>query len=639
MANTQYNADSITVLEGLEAVRKRPGMYIGGVGTKGLNHLIYEIVDNAVDEHLAGFCNTIWVTLEADGSCTVKDSGRGIPVEMHKKGVSAERVVLSTLHAGGKFDNQAYKTSGGLHGVGSSVVNALSARMDVKIYKNGFIHHDAYERGIPTVDLENGLLPVLGKTRQTGTEINFLPDDEIFEKTRFKADWLKSRLHETAYLNPGLMIYYKNARANEKEEITYHEPEGIVAYVKELNRGKTAIHEPVYFKKEVDKIEVEVAFQFVDAFEENILGFCNNIFTQEGGTHLAGFKTRFTQLINSYARELGILKEKDPNFTGADTRNGMTAIVAVKHPDPIFEGQTKTKLASADATKAVFTVSGDLLQHYFDRNLETLKAIIGCAEKSARIRKAEEKAKTNMLTKSKFSFDSNGKLANCESRDAELCEIFIVEGDSAGGSAKTARNRKYQAILPIRGKILNVEKASMDKVLANAEIKTMINTFGCGFSEGYGNDFDITKLKYNKIILMTDADVDGSHIDTLLLTFLYRFMPELIYNGHVYIAMPPLYKVIPSRGQEMYLYDDKELERYRKTHTGDFRLQRYKGLGEMDPEQLWETTLDPERRVLKRVEIEDARMASEVTEMLMGSEVPPRKQFIYDHANEAEIDA
>ena len=639
MVNTQYNADSITVLEGLEAVRKRPGMYIGGVGTKGLSHLIYEIVDNAVDEHLAGFCSTIWVTLEADGSCTVKDSGRGIPVEMHKKGVSAERVVLSTLHAGGKFDNEAYKTSGGLHGVGSSVVNALSAHMDVKIYKNGFIHHDAYERGIPTVELENGLLPVLGKTRQTGTEINFLPDDEIFEKTRFKAEWLKSRLHETAYLNPGLTIYYKNARDNEKEEITYHEPEGIIAYVKELNRGKTVIHEPVYFKKEIDKIEVEVAFQFVDAFEENILGFCNNIFTQEGGTHLVGFKTRFTQLINSYARELGILKEKDPNFTGADTRNGMTAIVAVKHPDPIFEGQTKTKLASADATKAVFTISGDLLQHYFDRNLETLKAIIGCAEKSAKIRKAEEKAKTNMLTKSKFSFDSNGKLANCESRDAELCEIFIVEGDSAGGSAKTARNRKYQAILPIRGKILNVEKASMDKVLANAEIKTMINTFGCGFSEGYGNDFDITKLKYNKIILMTDADVDGSHIDTLLLTFLYRFMPELIYNGHVYIAMPPLYKVIPSRGQEMYLYDDKELERYRRSHTGDFRLQRYKGLGEMDPEQLWETTLDPERRVLKRVEIEDARMASEVTEMLMGSEVPPRRQFIYDHANEAEIDA
>ncbi len=639
MAKTQYNADSITVLEGLEAVRKRPGMYIGSVGTKGLNHLIYEIVDNAVDEHLAGFCNEIWVTLEADGSCTVKDSGRGIPVEMHKKGVSAARVVLATLHAGGKFDNEAYKTSGGLHGVGSSVVNALSERMDVKIYRNGFIYHDAYEKGVPVVELENGLLPVLGKTKETGTEINFLPDGEIFEKTRFKAEWLKSRLHETAYLNPRLMIHYANRRAGEEEQVDYHEPDGIVAYVRELNSGKEAIHEPIYYKGMSEKIEVEVAIQFVDAFEENTLGFCNNIFTQEGGTHLMGFKTRFTQLINSYARELGILKEKDANFTGADTRNGMTAIVAVKHPDPIFEGQTKTKLASADATKAVFSVTGDELTRYFDRNLEVLKGIIGCAEKSAKIRKAEEKAKTNMLSKSKFSFDSNGKLANCESRDPSKCEIFIVEGDSAGGSAKTARNRQFQAILPIRGKILNVEKASMDKVLGNAEIKTMINAFGCGFSEGYGNDFDISKLRYDKIILMTDADVDGSHIDTLLLTFLYRFMPDLIYNGHVYIAMPPLYKVIPKKGQEQYLYDDKELERYRKTHTGEFSLQRYKGLGEMDPEQLWETTLDPERRVLKQVEIEDARMASEITEMLMGSDVPPRRQFIYDHADEAEIDA
>ena len=639
MAKTQYNADSITVLEGLEAVRKRPGMYIGSVGTKGLNHLIYEIVDNAVDEHLAGFCNEIWVTLEADGSCTVKDSGRGIPVEMHKKGVSAARVVLATLHAGGKFDNEAYKTSGGLHGVGSSVVNALSERMDVKIYRNGFIYHDAYEKGVPVVELENGLLPVLGKTKETGTEINFLPDGEIFEKTRFKAEWLKSRLHETAYLNPRLMIHYANRRAGEEEQVDYHEPDGIVAYVRELNSGKEAIHEPIYYTGTSEKIEVEVAIQFVDAFEENTLGFCNNIFTQEGGTHLMGFKTRFTQLINSYARELGILKEKDANFTGADTRNGMTAIVAVKHPDPIFEGQTKTKLASADATKAVFSVTGDELTRYFDRNLEVLKGIIGCAEKSAKIRKAEEKAKTNMLSKSKFSFDSNGKLANCESRDPSKCEIFIVEGDSAGGSAKTARNRQFQAILPIRGKILNVEKASMDKVLGNAEIKTMINAFGCGFSEGYGNDFDISKLRYDKIILMTDADVDGSHIDTLLLTFLYRFMPDLIYNGHVYIAMPPLYKVIPKKGQEQYLYDDKELERYRKTHTGEFSLQRYKGLGEMDPEQLWETTLDPERRVLKQVEIEDARMASEITEMLMGSDVPPRRQFIYDHADEAEIDA
>lgn len=639
MSKTQYNADSITVLEGLEAVRKRPGMYIGGVGTKGLNHLIYEIVDNAVDEHLAGYCSQVWVSLEADGSCTVKDNGRGIPVEMHKKGVSAARIVLSTLHAGGKFDNDAYKTSGGLHGVGSSVVNALSEHMDVKIYHNGAIHHDEYRRGIPVIDLIDGLLPVVGKTKETGTQINFLPDGEIFEKTRFKAEWLKSRLHETAYLNPQLTIFYENRREGEEEKITYSEPEGIVAYVKELNGGKTTVHDTIYFKGEVEKVEVEAAIQFVDTFEENILGFCNNIFTQEGGTHLVGFKTKFTAIINSYARELGILKEKDANFTGADTRNGMTAVIAVKHPDPIFEGQTKTKLASADATKAVFSVTGDQLQHYFDRNLEVLKGIISCAEKSARIRKAEEKAKTNMLTKSKFSFDSNGKLANCESRDASRCEIFIVEGDSAGGSAKTARNRQYQAILPIRGKILNVEKASMDKVLANAEIKTMINAFGCGFSEGYGNDFDITRLRYDKIILMTDADVDGSHIDTLLLTFLYRFMPELIYNGHVYIAMPPLYKVIPKRGAEQYLYDDKELERYRKTHSGDFTLQRYKGLGEMDAEQLWETTLDPERRILKQVEIEDARMASEITEMLMGSDVPPRRQFIYEHADEAEIDA
>ena len=384
---------------------------------------------------------------------------------------------------------------------------------------------------------------------------------------------------------------------------------------------------------------MEIAIQFVDAFEENILGFCNNIFTQEGGTHIAGFKTKFTGLINTYARDLGVLKDKDSNFTGADTRNGMTAIISVKHPNPMFEGQTKTKLASADATRAVLTVTGDELTRYFDRNVDVVKSIISCAEKSAKIRKAEERAKTNMLTKSKFSFESNGKLANCESKDPSKCEIFIVEGDSAGGSAKTARNRNFQAILPIRGKILNVEKASIDKVLANAEIKTMINTFGCGFSEGYGNDFDISKLRYDKIILMTDADVDGSHIDTLLLTFLYRFMPELIYDGHVYIAMPPLFKVVPKRGEGIYLYDEKALEDYKKKHKDNFTLQRYKGLGEMDAEQLWETTLDPERRVLKKVEIEDARLASEVTELLMGSDVAPRRNFIHEHAREAVIDA
>ena len=495
MAKTQYNADSITVLEGLEAVRKRPGMYIGGVGQKALNHLIYEIMDNAIDEHLAGYCSEIHIVLEKDGSCTVRDNGRGIPVEMHRKGVSAERVVMTTLHAGGKFDNSAYKTSGGLHGVGSSVVNALSKKMRVRISRGGVVYEDSYSRGEPTTALKNGLLPIVGKQAESGTEINFLPDPEIFEKTHFRADWLKSRLHETAYLNPGITIYYENKLPGEAEQEVFREPEGLIAYVRALNEGQTAVHEPIYIKGRFEDIELECAIQFVDAFEEKLLGFCNSIYTAEGGTHLQGFKTRFTQLINTYARELGFLKEKDANFTGADTRNGMTAIVAIKHPDPIFEGQTKTKLASADATKAVSTIAGDELTRYFDRDLETVRAIIACAEKSAKIRRAEEKARTNLLAKPRFSFDSNGKLANCESRDPAKCEIFIVEGDSAGGSAKTARNRMYQAILPIRGKILNVEKASIDKVLANAEIKTMINSFGCGFSEGYGNDFDITKLR------------------------------------------------------------------------------------------------------------------------------------------------
>ena len=633
-----YDASSISVLEGLEAVRKRPGMYIGSVSRKGLNHLIYEIVDNSVDEHLAGVCDTIRVTLEADGSCTVEDNGRGIPVGMHKKGVSAARVVFSTLHAGGKFDNAAYKTSGGLHGVGSSVVNALSTYMDVEISRDGYVHHDRYERGVPTVELVNGLLPTIGKTKKTGTKINFLPDPEIFEKTRFKEDEVKSRLHETAYLNPALTIIYEDRRGEEVEHIEYHEPDGIIGFVKEMNQNNECLHDVIYYKGESEGISVEVAFQYTTEFHENVLGFCNNIYNAEGGTHLTGFKTTFTQVINSYARELGILKEKDANFTGTDVRNGMTAVISVKHPDPRFEGQTKTKLDNQDAARATGKVTNDEIQMYFDRNLDTLKAIISCAEKAAKISKTEEKAKTNLLTKQKFSFDSNGKLANCESRDASKCEIFIVEGDSAGGSAKTARNRMFQAILPIRGKILNVEKASIDKVLANAEIKTMIYAFGCGFSEGYGNDFDISKLRYDKIIIMADADVDGAHISTLLLTLFYRFMPELIYEGHVYIAMPPLYKAMPSKGEEEYLYDDAALARYRKTHKGSFTLQRYKGLGEMDANQLWETTLNPETRMLKQVEIEDARMASDVTEMLMGTDVPPRRKFIYDNAKDAELD-
>lgn len=636
--NNTYDADSITVLEGLEAVRKRPGMYIGSVSTKGLNHLIYEIVDNAVDEHLAGFCTEIHVTLEKDGSATISDNGRGVPVGMHAKGVSAERIVYTTLHAGGKFDDSAYKTSGGLHGVGSSVVNALSTYMDVQVSRDGYIHHDRYERGIPVIELEDGLLPTIGKTRKTGTRVNFLPDDTIFEKTKFKAEEVKSRMHETTYLNPKLTIIFEDLRGAEPEHIVYHEPDGILGFIRELNTKKETVHEPVYFKGEADGIEVEVAFQYVNEFHENILGFCNNIYNSEGGTHLTGFKTTFTTVINQYARELGILKEKDPNFTGADVRNGMTAIVSIKHPDPRFEGQTKTKLDNPDASKATSKVVGEEIVRFFDRNLETLKNVIGCAEKAAKIRKTEEKAKTNLLTKQKYSFDSNGKLANCESRDASKCEIFIVEGDSAGGSAKTARDRMYQAILPIRGKILNVEKASIDKVLANAEIKTMINAFGCGFSEGYGNDFDITKLRYDKIIIMADADVDGAHISTLLLTLFYRFMPELIQEGHVYIAMPPLYKAMPKKGKEEYLYDDKALEKYRKTQDGPFTLQRYKGLGEMDADQLWETTLNPETRLLKLVEIEDGRMASSVTEMLMGTEVPPRRAFIYENATEAELD-
>ena len=635
---TDYGASSITVLEGLEAVRKRPGMYIGSVSTKGLNHLIYEIVDNSVDEHLAGFCDTIRVTLEADGSATVSDNGRGIPVGMHEKGISAERLVFTTLHAGGKFDNSAYKTSGGLHGVGSSVVNARSNRLPVTVKLGGCIYQDQYEKGLPVVELENGLLPIIGKTRETGTTINFLPDDTIFDKTRFKEDEVKSRLHETAYLNPELTIIFEDKRKEDPEQITFHEPEGIIGFIKDMNKGDEPVHECIYFKGESEGIVVEAAFQYVNEFHENVLGFCNNIYNSEGGTHLTGFKTQFTNVINTYARELGILKEKDVNFTGADVRNGMTAVVSIKHPDPRFEGQTKTKLDNQDAAKVVAKVTGEEIVRYFDRNLEVLKSIIGCAEKAAKIRKTEEKAKTNMLTKQKFSFDSNGKLANCESKDPSKCEIFIVEGDSAGGSAKTARDRSFQAILPIRGKILNVEKASIDKVLANAEIKTMINAFGCGFSEGYGNDFDISKLRYDKIIIMTDADVDGSHISMLLLTLFYRFMPELIYEGHVYIAMPPLYKAMPSKGKEEYLYDDKALEKYRKRHKGPFTLQRYKGLGEMDAQQLWETTLDPATRMMKRVEIEDARLATDLTSTLMGTDVPPRRAFIYDHATDAELD-
>lgn len=635
-AKQEYDASSITILEGLEAVRKRPGMYIGSVSTKGLNHLIYEIVDNAVDEHLAGYCNEITVSLNQDGTAGILDNGRGIPTGIQEKaGIPAVEVVFTMLHAGGKFGDGGYKISGGLHGVGASVVNALSEWLEVEIRRDGKIYKQRYERGRAMYALME-----IGTCRKsdTGTFVQFLPDEEIFDKTYFKASSVKNRLHETAYLNPGLSITFVNNRKGEEETVIFHEPEGIAAYVKDLNKGKEAVHDVIYYKRKSEGIEVEAAFQYVDDFEENVLGFCNNIFTAEGGTHLTGFKTRFTGILNQYARELGILKEKDSNFTGADVRNGMTAVISVKHPDPRFEGQTKTKLDNPDAGKVVSEVTSEEVPLYFDKNLEILKNVIACAEKSAKIRRTAEKAKSNLLEKPKFSTDTNGKLAGCESRKPEECEIFIVEGDSAGGSAKTARNRRFQAILPIRGKILNVEKATIDKVLANAEIKTMINTFGCGFSEGYGNDFDIEKLRYNKIVIMTDADVDGAHIATLLLTFFYRFMPDLITHGHIYIAMPPLYKLVPKKGKELYLYDDKALDKYRRTHTGKFELQRYKGLGEMDAEQLWETTLNPDTRVLKQIEIEDAFMASEVTAMLMGTEVAPRRQFIISHAKDAELD-
>jgi DNA gyrase subunit B len=632
----EYGAKSIEVLKGLEPVRLRPGMYIGNTGRAGLNHLIQELIDNSVDEHLAGFCKNIYVTINEDGSATVADDGRGVPVDIHPtEGIPAERVVYTVLHAGGKFNSNTYKISGGLHGVGSAVVNALSKKLIVEVKRDGYLYTDSYSCGVPTTELVDGMLPKTKiKGKETGTRVTLYPDDTIFEVTKFKSSAIKQRAKETAYLNPDLTITFHNKRDGYEPEV-FHQPGGLNSFVKDISEGLTLTSPVVSFSGERDGISCDIAFLMTEDGEENIIGFTNNITNPEGGTHVTGFKSAFTKVINTYARnELQLLKEKDANLSGPDTRAGMQAIISIKHPNPQFEGQTKTKLSNTDVTKAIDDIVKEQLTLYFDRNYQVLKDIADRAVALSK-RKALEKSKINI---NKFSFEGNGKLAKQESNDAEKCEIFIVEGDSAGGSAKTARNRKYQAILPLRGKILNVEKKSVSSVLENAEIKAMINAFGCGFLQGYGNDFDITKLNYGKIIIMTDADVDGAHIATLLLTFFYRFFPDLINEGHIYIAIPPLYRVGEGKNIK-YLYSDDELNKYRKTHTKKFTIQRYKGLGEMDADQLYETTMNPETRMLKQVSIDNIIESNQLTQILMGTEVQPRKEYISEHARDAVIDS
>ena len=631
-----YSAKNIEVLKGLEPVRLRPGMYIGNTGRSGLNHLIQELIDNSVDEHLAGYCKNIYVSINEDGSATVSDDVRGVPVDIHEtEGIPAERVVYTVLHAGGKFNSSTYKISGGLHGVGSAVVNALSKKLLVEVARDGYLYTDSYEYGVPVTELtpEGNLPRTRLKEKRTGTKVTLYPDDTIFETVKFKADAIMQRIKETAYLNPELTITFHNKRDG-KEPVVFHQPGGLSAFVEDISEGLTHTSPIIAISGEKENITADIVFVMTEDGEENIIGFTNNITNPEGGTHVTGFKSGFAKLINSYARnELGLLKEKDANLSGADIRSGMQAIISVKHPDPQFEGQTKTKLSNTDVTKAVDDIVKEQLTVYFDRNYDVLKDICDRAVSLSK-KKALEKSKINL---NKFSFEGNGKLAKQESNDSSKCEIFIVEGDSAGGSAKTARNRKYQAILPLRGKILNVEKKTVAKVLENAEIKALINAFGCGFMQGYGNDFDINKLNYDKIIIMTDADVDGAHIATLLLTFFYRFYPDLINEGHIYIAIPPLYRV--GEGKHMqYLYSDEELNRYRKKHTGKFTIQRYKGLGEMDADQLYETTMNPESRVLKQVSINSIVEANKLTQTLMGTEVAPRREYIETHSTDAVLD-
>ena len=633
MEKTEYGADQIQILEGLEAVRKRPGMYIGSTSARGLHHLVYEIVDNSVDEALAGYCKNIDVTINPDNSITVIDDGRGIPVGInHKSGLPAVEVVFTVLHAGGKFGGGGYKVSGGLHGVGASVVNALSNWLEVRVYHDGKVYFQRYERGKTMNKLEViDTCPI----EKTGTEVRFLPDDTMFEETVYDYDVLKTRLRETAFLTKGLRIVLRDLRTDPVVEKAFHYEGGIKEFVSYLNKSKTALYpDIIYCEGERDGVLVEVAMQHNDSYQENTYGFVNNITTPEGGTHIVGFRNALTKTFNEYARANKLLKDSEPNLTGEDIREGMTAIVSIKIEEPQFEGQTKQKLGNSEARGAVDNIVSTQLELFLEQNPAVAKTIVEKSLLSQRAREAARKARD--LTRRKSALDGMslpGKLADCTDKDPKNCEIFLVEGDSAGGSAKSARSRATQAILPLRGKILNVEKARLDKIYANAEIKAMITAFGTGIHD----DFDITKLRYDKIIIMTDADVDGAHIDTLMLTFLYRFMPELIKQGHVYLAQPPLFKIEKNK-KVWYAYDDDQMNQIlNEIGRGDNKIQRYKGLGEMDAEQLWETTLDPERRVLRRV-VFDEEYSSEIDltfNTLMGDKVEPRRDFIEERAKYA----
>ena len=619
-----YGANQIQILEGLEAVRKRPGMYIGSTSERGLHHLVYEVVDNSIDEALAGFCDRIDVTIEADDSITVVDNGRGIPVDMHESGKPAVEVVLTVLHAGGKFGGEGYKVSGGLHGVGVSVVNALSSSMDVEVRRDGKIHSIRFRQGVTASSLT-----VIGETEKTGTKVHFVPDPEIFTVTHYSFDTLKHRLRELAFLNQGITIRLVDKRGEGREEAYFYEG-GIRSFVEHLNRKKEVIHPtPIYFNGIKDDTVVEIAMQYNDSYMENIYSFVNNINTEEGGTHLAGFKIALTRAANDFARKQGILKDKDGNLSGEDVREGLTCVISLKIHEPQFEGQTKTKLGNSEVRGIVDSIVTEGLTEYFEENPAITKKVIEKAIMASRAREAARKARE--LTRRKNALEVSslpGKLADCSIKDPEQAEIYLVEGDSAGGSAKQGRDRRFQAILPLRGKILNVEKARLDKIFANAEIRTMITAFGTGISD----DFDIAKRRYGKIIIMTDADVDGSHIRTLLLTFFYRYMKPLIERGHVYIAQPPLYQIRKGK-KHWYTYSDDELaQKLSEVGRDNATVQRYKGLGEMNPEQLWETTMDPEGRTMLQVRMEDAEEADELFTILMGDKVEPRRQFIEEHA-------